>query len=131
MSNKESTMTSINIEKFKSLSIGKNDDEASMIFPSILATIILTKELYKNNVDIHQFTLDVLGLEYKDYLFSSRTLLYSRVVKDTYLNKNSALFIQKTQDFLKKNKNEQKKKGKIKSQNDIINEWRKVIKSHE
>lgn len=124
-------MTSINIEKFRVLNIGKNGAEAAMIFPSVLATIILTKEYYKTNVDIHQFTLDILGLEYKDYLFNSRTLLYSRIVKDAYLSKNSAMFIQKTQEFLNTNKNEQKKKGKPKSQNDIINEWRNVINPHE
>lgn len=124
-------MTSINVEKFRTLNIGKDGEETSMIFPSILATIILTKEYYKSNVDIHEFTLGTLGLEYKDYLFKSRTLLYSRVVKDTYLNKNSAIFIQKTQDFLKNNKNIQKKKEKTKSQNDIINEWRNVINPHE
>ncbi|QIG36145.1 hypothetical protein IBB3154_0654 [Ligilactobacillus salivarius] len=121
MPNKDDT-----IEKFNVAS----DTEKNLLLPAVLATIVFTKKYFKANKELKKFTSDTLNINYKNYLFLSRTALYARIVKDFYLDIEKQKFL-KTQliTFVEEkstsvNNNHQKKKT---SQNDVIAAWRKVI----
>ena len=101
--------------------------------PAILSIIIFTKEFYSSNNELHNFTEKYLNKSYKDYLFKSRTLLYSRIIKDFYINSNDTNFLIKAIDSLLSEKNNKKKGDRKKKNNkkdsqiNIINKWRRVI----
>ena len=121
MPNKDDT-----IEKFNVAS----DAEKNLLLPAVLATIVFTKKYFKANKELKKFTSDTLNINYKNYLFLSRTALYARIVKDFYLDIEKQKFL-KTQliTFVEEkstivNNNHQKKKT---SQNYVISAWRKVI----
>lgn len=135
-------MTNRTIEAYKKQRL--NNQVLSI--PAILSIIIFTKEYYSHNDDLRSFTKNVLGTNYKDYLFKSRTLLYSRIIKDFYINNQDITsLVKKINGFLNKKseksinqvkeKNHQTKRTsspkKNDSQQDIIRKWRDVINSHD
>lgn len=114
------------IEKFKVAS----DVEKNSLLPAVLAIIVFTKKYFKSNKELKKFTSNVLNIDYKNYLFLSRTALYARIVKDFYIDTERQEFL-KTQlvTFIGRksaniNNHHKKKKN---SQNDVIAAWRKVI----
>ncbi|GAB9262225.1 hypothetical protein CANFE03_18860 [Ligilactobacillus animalis] len=115
------------IEKFNAAS----DVEKNSLLPAVLAIIVFTKKYYKSNKELKKFTSNVLNINYKNYLFLSRTALYARIVKDFYIDIEKQEFL-KTQivTFVGKkstNTNNNRHKKKRTSQNDVIAAWRKVI----
>lgn len=121
-------------------------DNQILSVPAILAIIVFTKEYYSHNDELRQFTEGILGADYKDYLFKSRTLLYSRIIKDFYVNnQDTKSLVKKINAFIKKENNETNNQVKEKdyqteknssskkrdSQQDIIKKWRHVIDSHD
>lgn len=130
--------------KFLTLKISINEiPTQKLIVPAIFAELIFTKKIYRKNNELSELTKDILHLEYKNYLFKSRTLLFSRVIKDKYINPSDKemfslmVALQKLIGQQEKyhvevdNKEETSvsKNKKTKSQKHIISEWRKVIKS--
>lgn len=114
------------IEKFNAAS----DVEKNSLLPAVLAIIVFTKKYYKSNKELKKFTSNILKINYKNYLFLSRTALYARIVKDFYIDIEKQEFL-KTQlvAFVGKkstsvSSHHKKKKS---SQNDVIAAWRKVI----
>lgn len=61
----------------------------------MVSELLLSRELFPKNVDIENFLREVFALEFKSYLFKSRTLVVARVTKEilvmekenTYKNK--------------------------------------------
>ena len=120
-------------------------DYQILSIPAILSIIVLTKEYYPHNNELRQFTKDVLNADYKDYLFKSRTLLYSRIIKDFYINNQDIkLLLKKVNAFIKENNGETNNRvkkdhqttkvsnsKKRASQQEIIKKWRDVIDSHD
>ena len=60
----------------------KKHDRKLALLPAVLSVIIFSKIFYNKNDDLELFTKDMLKAEYRPYLFKSRTLLYSRIIKD-------------------------------------------------
>lgn len=124
-----------NHKKIVSVYSNATTDAKINLLPTIIGYIVFEKEFYKSNDDLREFTGKYLGLNFKDYVFRSRTLLYSRIVKECYF-KNDALnnLSTKIDIFLKDKSNshfDHKKKTTSPSQIDIINGWRKVIDSND
>lgn len=118
----------------------KGKHEIIYILSGLLSNTILTKIIFENNSDIKEFTNSFLGKNYKDYLFRSRTLLYSRLIKDSYrfetdqLRKEANQIINFITESLKiesekpQVKQDGKKKRKSGNYNsDAINSWREII----
>lgn len=97
------------------------------LLPAVLAVIIFTKEFFKSNKELKKFTGICLQIEYKEYLFKSRTLLYSRVIKDFFLDENKKKFLRKQIDhFFDELAPEQSTRNK-KNEQDVIEKWSKII----
>lgn len=56
--------------------------QANRMFYGILFELIQNKLIFKKNEDLKVFTEFITDIAYKDYLFASRSLLASRVIKD-------------------------------------------------
>ncbi|MGG4042136.1 hypothetical protein [Bacillus smithii] len=119
-----------------------NMEEVLFTLTGVLSIIILTDWAYKKNDDIKHFTQNVLKEDYKFYLFKSRTLLFSRIVKDLYKahkEGNNQLILTKAFDIkefvlsklsIDDNPNsttEKKKRYKSNSAIKSIESWRNVI----
>lgn len=124
----------------------KNIDDTILLIPGVLGDIILTKKFFTSNADIKPFIELRLDQVYKDYLFSSRTALYARSVKDIlkkndssskYFDKDELVRISKgIQDYIKSESEFSDLKGSTSSAdknisrgNEAINEWRSIIES--
>lgn len=100
------------------------------LVPSIISIIIFSKFFYNSNHDLKDFTKNYLKINYKEYVFKSRTLLYSRIIKDFYIHQSNTekitTIITKFLDdkFLDDESHNRKKKNK---QSDVIGAWRKII----
>lgn len=116
------------IYKFNS---SKKESERLLLLPAVLSVIIFTKKFYENNPDLKNFTTDILNIEYREYLFKSRTALYARIIKDFYVNDTDlSVIIKKIAALTVTDKPKTTKKDsrqKSNSQQKIINEWRQVI----
>lgn len=133
-------MTNPTIEIYKKQQFGNQ----ILSIPTVLSIIVFSKEYYSHNDELRQFTENVLNINYKDYLFKSRTLLYSRIIKDFYINNQDVKsLVIKINDFIEResdNNNNRMKNHQITkisnskkkdSQQDIIKKWRNVIDSHD
>lgn len=118
----------------------KNKHEILYILTGLLSNIILTKIIFNKNSDIRTFTNDYLQKSYKDYLFKSRPLLYSKMIKDAFKKdvevdelrheaEDIIAFISSQLNVHIPLKNDSKNKIKKKStyNSDTISEWREVI----
>ena len=54
----------------------------------IVSELVLSKEIFKNNIDIEDFIVNVFNLRFKDYLYKSRTLLVARLTREILNNDN-------------------------------------------
>lgn len=121
-------------EKLVQNYLNSDDSNRRNLLPSVLAVIVMTKIYYHSNKELYYFTENVLGANYKEYLFKSRTLLLSRIIKDYYLNeKNASESIKNIVIFLNKNISKDSDTKVInqrkKKQKEVIDGWRKVIDS--
>ncbi|MEA0552924.1 hypothetical protein U1P98_04270 [Lysinibacillus irui] len=48
----------------------------------IIPTLIFSRKLFKNQNETKKFTKEVLGIEYKDYVYRSRAMLTGKILKD-------------------------------------------------
>ena len=56
----------------------------------IVSELVLSKEIFKNNIDIEDFIVSVFDLRFKDYLYKSRTLLVARLTIEILNNDSHA-----------------------------------------
>lgn len=57
-----------------------DSDQIRSSLYSIITVILLSQETFKKNIDIIPFVKS-LNLDYKDYVFKSRTLIVARVIR--------------------------------------------------
>ncbi|EGP4907480.1 hypothetical protein [Enterococcus faecium] len=110
--------------------------EALFMISGVLAQIIFTKYYYDKNIDLKNFTSEILKRNYKEYLFSNRNTLYARVLRDIYkedeekqletINRILAFIYRETDKDLgirtkKNNESTKNQKSNIKSWSEIIN----------
>lgn len=116
----------------------ERDLEDRALFIGIIAELVLSKELFKKNDDLSEFVEGIFEVEFLEYLFRSRTLLLSRIIRlvETADKRLLHMFISKTFDFIDKESNDRVteveegypvKRGKKKSNIETIESWRKVI----
>lgn len=92
----------------------KNKTVSKYKIIGIVSQLLLSRKVFPANLDIAEFLKDVFSLEFKDYLFKSRTLLIARIIRQIDAIENDNVyknklynFIQIKIDFLKdKTKNE-------------------------
>lgn len=58
------------------------DSESIEFMIGFLSLVIFSKEIFKSNFELHEFIKDAFKIEYKRYVISSRTLMFSRLAKD-------------------------------------------------
>ncbi|GCD83166.1 hypothetical protein [Parageobacillus thermoglucosidasius] len=59
----------------------KNEHSLRMFLYGCSAQIILSKDIFVNNKELIGFTLS-LGLEFRDYVYASRTTIVSRIIRE-------------------------------------------------
>lgn len=132
------------IQRFLKIKIDKNSfSDINMMYPALLADIILNHNFIAKNSHLVPLVKALTNNDYKPYLFKSRTLLYSRVVKDMYINspKDKKLSIlvdtQSTlREYIKKSSLEEEflmpKNDKKKSEAELsaISQWKKIIEGN-
>lgn len=71
------------IEKIGAIKKNKSEEYMRSELFSVLPYVILDTKLFKRNSDIKEFLIkcDDSFLEYKDYLFASRTVLLSKIIR--------------------------------------------------
>lgn len=128
------------------------DFEHRAMFIGVVAEVILSKEFFSRNEDLKTFIQSVFKKEMLEYVYKSRTLLLSRVIRLIELAEKDQL-IKYTDEFyfyieninLEKNKNDLSIESDIESKSyisnkrvkkranlDTIENWRKVIdRNHE
>lgn len=104
--------------------------------PGIIAEIIFNKQLYKNNIDLKEFT-DIFDNDYAEYLFKARPLLFARLTKELLEIENERELLihkKKIEKFLlnkyANNKDMKQDKEKSKANNSTtknIEAWGKFI----
>ncbi|MDT2760387.1 hypothetical protein [Enterococcus xiangfangensis] len=97
-------MKNTKFENFLSLPIEKKFvEKIKYECTSPLADIILTKNYYRSNIELKEFTANYLQEDYKEYLFSARPALYAKVVRDIFVaaEKDNDKFILKIKGIRK------------------------------
>jgi hypothetical protein len=94
----------IYLEKIKKLESIKQVDLLRMELYAIFTEIILSKDIFRHNIELTGF-LNKLGIEFKDYVFRSRTLIIARTLRivetsekeklDHYSNVLKLMFVEK------------------------------------
>lgn len=81
----------------------------------IVSELLLSKQIFSKNSDVEKFLKEVLGLEFKAYLYKSRTMVVARVTREIFAlemdseYKNKLYkFVQKKIDELKDNENKER-----------------------
>jgi hypothetical protein len=59
----------------------KNEHSLRMFLYGCSAQIILSKDIFVNNKELIDFILSV-GFEFKDYVYASRTIVVSRIIRE-------------------------------------------------
>ncbi|AXN39627.1 hypothetical protein [Peribacillus butanolivorans] len=131
-----SYISEIKLSNSKNFSSLELEDRA--VFMGVVAELLLSKELFKRNEELKSFIKVVFNINPLEYLFRSRTLLLSRIIRiiesaekdelKKYIE-NVYIYIEKTTDKenkLKPAPNKTNKKGKNNTI-DTIDRWRKVI----
>ncbi|MCT8231592.1 hypothetical protein NBG92_09860 [Proteus terrae] len=68
------------ITKKKLMELKDSDSVEFMV--GFLSLVVFSKELFKSNMELYAFIKRVFKVEFKNYVISSRTLMFSRVSKD-------------------------------------------------
>ncbi|WP_458047920.1 hypothetical protein [Providencia hangzhouensis] len=58
------------------------DSESLEFMIGFLSLVIFSKEIFKSNFELSEFIKDAFKIEYKRYVISSRTIMFSRLAKD-------------------------------------------------
>ncbi|MGG4490829.1 hypothetical protein [Metabacillus idriensis] len=129
-------ISEIKLSNSKNFSSQELEDRA--VFMGVVAELLLSKELFKRNEELKSFIKEVFKINPLDYLFKSRTLLLSRIIRIIESSEKDELkkYIDSTYLYLEKpanidnglktvpNKTNKKGKGNT---IDTIDRWRKVI----
>ncbi|MCT1538335.1 MULTISPECIES: hypothetical protein [Lysinibacillus] len=71
------------IEIFKMINKNKlSIDQTKSLYLGVVFQLIIDKKVFTKNIDIDDFIKKIYVREYKEYLFSSRPYLASRLLKD-------------------------------------------------
>ena len=91
----------------KNIAIYKNELKNSMIpkykFIGIVSELIMNKEIYRKNTDVEYFLISVFDLEFKAYIFCSRTLILARTIRYISISDDKKIneYRKKMYDYLK------------------------------
>lgn len=79
----------------------------------IISEIILSTELFKNNIDTKPFLKEVLNTEFNEYVYASRTLIISRTIRfiEDCDDKNYLVYKNNLYKFVVKNIDNSKSKN--------------------
>ncbi|PFB77514.1 hypothetical protein CN283_29880 [Bacillus thuringiensis] len=83
--------------KFLSLKKIKDEESLRISLYGYSSEIILSKELFTNNKELVEF-ISLLGLEFRDYVYASRTVVISRIIRD--LQKRDMAQLEKYRDSI-------------------------------
>ncbi|MRB22655.1 hypothetical protein GH839_17450 [Bacillus thuringiensis] len=83
--------------KFLSLKKIKDEESLRISLYGYSSEIILSKELFTNNKELVEF-ISLLGLEFRDYVYASRTVVISRIIRD--LQKRDMSQLEKYRDSI-------------------------------
>lgn len=127
------------IKEFTNINNNKFTKEQTInIFFGTIYHLLNDKAIFKKNIDLKKFLIEVLEKEYKDYLFRSRPYLTSRVLKnfkDEMTYREIIKLAYRIADYLdeKENSNEVSgnKKSKNSSEENIIGWFNQVNKKNE
>ncbi|MDV2581406.1 hypothetical protein [Alkalibacillus haloalkaliphilus] len=89
--------------------------------------VLFSKDIFKNNSDIKPFIKSVYGLEFRDYLYKSRTLLVARVNKHIYQSvpeKEIPIKLKLIKNFYSQENTDQEKNKRNRSKSeDNLSKW--------
>lgn len=88
----------------------------------IVSELLLSKQIFKRNKDIEKFLKEVFELELKEYLFKSRTLLVSKVIREIMCIENENLYKNKLYKFVQEKINDLKDDS-IKKEKNQFDGW--------
>ncbi|WP_052098196.1 hypothetical protein [Paenibacillus stellifer] len=118
-------------KKIEGLRKIKNPELIRFELFSILTSLLLSKNVFKNNSEIVSF-LSSLNIEFKEYVFKSRTLILARVLRtvenldesmlEMYMNILENMLIRKTEDTEEVQNKETKQRNEKNSTNNYIEE---------
>lgn len=117
------------IEDFSKINGNKySKEESERLFIGLLFYMVNDRDIFKSNVDIKGFILEVFKYDYKDYLYKARPALCSRLMNDIRKNKTYGEILQLNKaiiKYLKLNSDESTKnnKEKKKTYNTNISGW--------
>nr|DAK99083.1 MAG TPA: hypothetical protein [Caudoviricetes sp.] len=66
----------------------------------IVSELLLSKQIFALNHDIVEFLKDVFSLEFKEYVFHSRTLVVARVTREILSIENDSIYKNKLYKFI-------------------------------
>ena len=66
----------------------------------IVSQLLLYKKIFPANRDIKEFLKDIFSLEFKAYLFRSRTLVVARVTREILAIENDSIYKNKLYNFV-------------------------------
>lgn len=66
----------------------------------IVSQLLLSRKIFPENIDIEKFLKDIFELEFKTYLFRSRTLIVARVTREILASENDNVYKNKLYNFV-------------------------------
>lgn len=66
----------------------------------IVSQLLLSRKIFSSNMDIEKFLKDIFELEFKTYVFRSRTLIVARVTREILSSENDNVYKNKLYDFV-------------------------------
>lgn len=66
----------------------------------IVSQLLLSRKIFPANIDIEKFLEDIFQLEFKTYLFRSRTLIVARVTREILSSENDSVYKNKLYNFV-------------------------------
>lgn len=101
----------------------------------IITTLIITKDVFKKNLEVKEFLSNVLGIDFPSYVMRSRTLMAARTSRllftvdedSLYELKNKIFTYIKNIDMLDEKNMSNVKKTKKKNENQKLEKWLKGL----
>ena len=66
----------------------------------IVSQLLLSRKIFPANIDIEKFLKDIFELEFKTYLFRSRTLIVAWVTREILASENDNVYKNKLYNFV-------------------------------
>ncbi len=101
----------------------------------IITTLIITKDVFKKNLEVKEFLSNALGVDFPSYVIRSRTLMAARTSRllftvdeeKLYELKNKIFTYIKNNDILDEKNMSNVKKTKKKNENQKLEKWLKGL----